>query len=179
MKNIFSFFSSVGRSNLEKKSDDHNSPILDRVDYIFDRNNSGDSYLLNAWVNIAVGILTRNIARASFTLLRDGNEITSGPLYGLFRRPNEALSRFDLWKETAAWWFLEGEAFWWFGPDYAGGLPKELYILDPRRMRHEETGTLDRGPPVTSSHPRTSIKEARAILRVRIPTAIFTQALRR
>jgi HK97 family phage portal protein len=42
-----------------------------------------------------------------------------------------------LWKETAAWWLLEGEAFWWFGSDYSGGIPKEIYILDPRRMRHE------------------------------------------
>jgi HK97 family phage portal protein len=45
-----------------------------------------------------------------------------------------------LWKETAAWWYLDGECFWWFGPDYSGGIPQELYILDPRRMRHEETG---------------------------------------
>jgi hypothetical protein len=47
------------------------------------------------------------------------------------------MSGFDLWKETAAWWLLEGEAFWWFGGAYAGGLPGELYVLDPRRMRHE------------------------------------------
>jgi HK97 family phage portal protein len=42
-----------------------------------------------------------------------------------------------LWKETAAWWFIEGEAFWWFGPDYSGGLPKRLHILDPRRLQAE------------------------------------------
>ncbi|GHV45018.1 hypothetical protein AGMMS49546_29950 [Spirochaetia bacterium] len=97
----------------------------------------GDSYLHNAWVNIAVGILVRNIARASFILLRGGNEVTGGPLYELFRRPNSSTSCYDLWKETAAWWHLEGEAFWWFGPDYGGGIPKALYVLDPRRMRHE------------------------------------------
>ncbi|GHV93108.1 hypothetical protein AGMMS50268_36110 [Spirochaetia bacterium] len=97
----------------------------------------GDSYLHNAWVNIAVGILVRNIARASFILLRGGNEVMGGPLYELFRRPNSSTSCYDLWKETAAWWHLEGEAFWWFGPDYGGGIPKALYVLDPRRMRHE------------------------------------------
>ncbi|MDR2160444.1 MAG: phage portal protein [Treponema sp.] len=70
-----------------------------------------DGYLFNAWVNIAVGILTRNIARASFALMRRGNEVTTGAAYELFRRPNGTTSRFDLWKETAAWWFLEGEAF--------------------------------------------------------------------
>jgi len=88
-------------------------------------------------VNIAVNILTRNIARADFTIKRKGEDITEGPVFGLFHRPNEELSRYDLWKETAAWWFLEGEAFWWYGPDYAGGVPKEIHVLDPRRMRHE------------------------------------------
>ncbi|MDR1147900.1 MAG: phage portal protein [Spirochaetaceae bacterium] len=100
-----------------------------------------DAYLLNAWVNIAVGILTRNIARAAFVIRRDGNGITGGTLYELFRRPNGQTSLFDLWKETSAWWFLEGEAFWWFGPDYSGGIPRNLYILDPRRLIHEERGT--------------------------------------
>ncbi|MFP3041606.1 phage portal protein [Treponema primitia] len=104
---------------------------------------TGNGYIQNAWVNIAVGILIRNIARASFILVRGGSEITSGPLYELFRRPSSSMSRYDLWKETAAWWLLEGEAFWWFGPDYAGGLPKALYILDPRRVRHEGYNGLD------------------------------------
>ncbi|MDR1315331.1 MAG: phage portal protein, partial [Spirochaetales bacterium] len=100
-----------------------------------------DAYLLNAWVNIAVGILTRNIARAAFVIRREGNAVSGGTLYELFRRPGEQTSLFDLWKETSAWWFLEGEAFWWFGPDYSGGIPRNLYILDPRRLIHEERGT--------------------------------------
>jgi len=97
----------------------------------------GDSYLLNAWVNIAVNILIRNIARADFIIKKGGDDITDGAIYSLFRKPNPTLSRYDLWKETAGWWFTEGEAFWWFGEDYGGGLPKEIYILDPRKMRHE------------------------------------------
>jgi HK97 family phage portal protein len=97
-------------------------------------------YAGHAWVNIAVGILIRTVARASFVLRRDGEEVTSGPLYELFRRPNDTTSRFDLWKETAAWWALEGEAFWWFGPEYGGGIPDRLYVLDPRRMKNEESG---------------------------------------
>ncbi|GHU18080.1 hypothetical protein FACS1894163_09710 [Spirochaetia bacterium] len=114
-------------------NDDHFLDNHDCYDSLY-----SDSYLHNAWVNIAVGILVRNIARASFILLREGNEVLSGPLYELFRRPNTSTSRYDLWKETAAWWHLEGEAFWWFGPDYGGGIPKALYVLDLRRMRHEE-----------------------------------------
>ena len=97
----------------------------------------GNAYLFNAWVNIAIGILIRNIARADFCIKKGGNDVTDGVIYNLFQKPNITQSRFDLWKETAAWWHLEGEAFWWFGPDYSGGIPKEIYVLDPRKMRHE------------------------------------------
>jgi len=100
-----------------------------------------DYYLCNAWVNIAVNILIRNIARADFILERDGVELKSGSLYSLFHKPNEQLSRYDMWKETAAWWFIEGEAFWWFGPDYSGGLPKQVYILNPRKLQLEAEGS--------------------------------------
>jgi HK97 family phage portal protein len=117
---------------------------MDSVDYPLyygdspDVRDKAEGYLVNAWVNIAVGILIRNIARAGFMLTRDGEEVQSGPVHDLFRRPNGGMNCFDLWKETAAWWFVEGEVFWWFGPDYAGGIPDRFYILDPRRMRHEE-----------------------------------------
>jgi HK97 family phage portal protein len=101
------------------------------------KNAFNDAYLCNAWVNIAVNILIRNIARADFVLERDGTELKGGSLYTLFHRPNEYISRYDLWKETAAWWLTEGEAFWWFGTDYSGGLPKQLHILNPRRLQAE------------------------------------------
>ena len=97
-------------------------------------------YLSNAWVNIAVNILIRNVARADFILEKDGVEVKSGSLFDLFHRPNEHLSRYDMWKETAAWWFTEGEAFWWYGPDYGGGLPKQLHILNPRKLQLEGEG---------------------------------------
>jgi HK97 family phage portal protein len=96
-----------------------------------------DAYLCHAWVNIAVNILTRNIARASFVIQKNGDDITSGKLYELFRRPNAVMSGYDLWKETAAWRCLEGEAFWRFGADYSGGIPHDIFVLDPRKMRHE------------------------------------------
>ena len=96
-----------------------------------------NSYFLNAWVNIAVNILIRNIARADFTVKKEGEDVTHGQIFDLFRKPNSFLSRYDLWKETSAWWHLEGEAFWWFGSDYSGGIPKEIFILDPRKMRNE------------------------------------------
>jgi len=109
-----------------------------------------NAYFLNSWVNIAVNILIRNIARADFTVKKEGEDITNGQVFELFRKPNYSLSRYDLWKETAAWWHLEGEAFWWFGPDYSGGIPKEIFIIDPRKMRHE--GELSGGFDFSSRH---------------------------
>jgi HK97 family phage portal protein len=117
-----------------------NLHFLDNFNIFNTEPHNGDSYLLNAWVNIAVNILARNIARADFVIKKGGNDVMSGPLCDLFRRPNVTLSRFDLWKETAAWWHIEGEAFWWFGPDYAGGLPKEFFVLNPRKLQHEASG---------------------------------------
>jgi HK97 family phage portal protein len=141
---IFPFFrKAVNTANSRPERDggnennlpyNENSIIFNNIHLI------GDHYLFNAWVHIAVNILIRNIARADFTVKMGGNDVLSGPLYNLFRRPNPAFSRFDLWKETAAWWHIEGEAFWWFGPDYAGGLPKELFVLNPRKLQHEVTG---------------------------------------
>ena len=106
-------------------------------DYFYSKEQFNDPYLINAWVNIAVSILIRNIARADFVIKKGGDDVVSGSLYDLFRSPNTNLSSYDLWKETAGWWFLEGEAFWWYGQDYSGGVPKEIYILDPRRMQSE------------------------------------------
>jgi len=95
---------------------------------------SHDYYLSHAWVNIAIGILMRNIGRTEFQIIRQGKPVFSGPVFSLFNQPNKCLNSFDLWKETAAWWFLEGEAFWYFGKNYSGGLPEEIHLLNPRRM---------------------------------------------
>jgi HK97 family phage portal protein len=159
--NVFnSFLSNILRgkggtryNNKERNMDQVNLPVSDNFSILSGIPQTGDSYLLNAWVNIAVGILIRNTARANFILTRNGDAVTGGPLFELFRCPNERMNRYDLWKETAAWWYVEGEAFWWFGPDYSGGIPKALYVLDPRRMRHEQ--------PLLTGRDSFSIREQR------------------
>jgi len=132
-------FNPKTKTVIEKSEDTTASSLLndDNFSNFYIEHPFTSSYTINAWVNIAIHILIRNIARADFTIKHEGEDIMSGHLFNLFRRPNPNLSRFDLWKETAAWWHLEGEAFWWYGPDYSGGIPKEIYVLDPRKMRHE------------------------------------------
>ena len=136
-----SIFSRKKKNYLKKSEnaphDKNNLTIDDYFTNFYHEPPIGDSYSVHAWVNIAVSILTRNIARADFTIKKGGDDVTYGPLYDLFRKPNSLLNRYDLWKQTAAWWHIEGEAVWWFGPDYSGGIPKELYILNPRKLRHE------------------------------------------
>jgi hypothetical protein len=131
---LFSFFrkhTKTADNRPEQDGTGANLPFSDNFSIFNHIPLSGDSYLINAWVNIAVSILIRNIARADFVLKREGNDVNAGPLYDLFRRPNTGLSRYDLWKETAAWWHIEGEAggqrpLRRFGPDYTGGLPREI-----------------------------------------------------
>jgi len=137
------------KNNIEKNIDNDifSLPIDNFSSNLYTDRLYNNSYFLNAWVNIAINILIRNIARADFTIKNNGEDVKHGQVYELFRKPNPFLSRFDLWKETAAWWHLEGEAFWWFGEDYSGGLPKEIFILDPRKMQHEGelSGGIDFG----------------------------------
>lgn len=104
-----------------------------------------DYYLTHAWVNIAIGILMRNIGRTEYIIKKNGQTVTNGPVFNLFQSPNSRLSRFDLWKETAAWWYLEGEAFWYFGDSYSGGIPNTFTILNPRRISMRiENGRVSR-----------------------------------
>ena len=96
-----------------------------------------DPYREHAWVNIAVGLLMRNIGRARFEVRRDDKKAEDSKAARLFREPNPRMTCFDLWKETAAWWSLEGEAFWYFGEEYGAGIPDEIYVLNPRQMSAE------------------------------------------
>jgi len=143
----------LSENNTKTKNSFQNSLTYDDQISNLYSNPFNDPYLCSAWINIAVNILIRNLARADFVLERDGVELKSGPLYALFHRPNEHLSRYDLWKETAAWWLIEGEAFWWFGPDYSGGLPKQLHILNPRKIQLEREGLEVQGE-ITGSKRR-------------------------
>ena len=99
-----------------------------------------DPYLQHAWVSVCIDILTRNVARAEYEVRKNGTVERETPLANLFRFPNKNLSRFDLWKQTCAWWSLDGEAFWWFGENYVCGIPTEIFILNPRYMQHVVDG---------------------------------------
>jgi len=108
-----------------------------RDDFATDRENLiTDNYLQHAWVSICIDLIMRNVGRCEYEIKKDGRTVTDSKTASLFAEPNPTLSTYDLWKQTAAWWSLEGEAFWYFGKDYVCGVPKEIYILNPRAMSH-------------------------------------------
>jgi hypothetical protein len=65
------------RPNIKEKSEGmDNVEVFDSFGIFGDTIRPDDSYLLNARVNIAAGILTRNTTWPEFILTRDGDEIT-------------------------------------------------------------------------------------------------------
>ena len=129
-------FFSKGKNQTSKKLSSFSEHCNDDDFSTRDKKTCYDPYRQHAWVSVCIDILTRNVARAEFEIKKNGKVLKDGVIAKLFRYPNQMESRFDLWKQTCAWWSLDGEAFWWFGEDYSCGIPKELYVLNPRRMQH-------------------------------------------
>ena len=131
------------RNQQEKKlrsfSEINNETVADDFS-VRDKKTCTDPYLQHAWVSVCIDILTRNVARAEFEIKKNGKTESDSKLAKLFMYPNKSMCRFDLWKQTCAWWSLDGEAFWWFGEDYCCGIPSEIYILNPRNMQHVVEG---------------------------------------
>ena len=123
------------KKQLRSFSEINNESVADDFS-VREKKTCTDPYLQHAWVSVCIDILTRNVARAEFEISKNGKVQKDTQLAKLFRYPNKNLSRFDLWKQTCAWWSLDGEAFWWFGESYSCGLPQEIFILNPRNMQH-------------------------------------------
>jgi hypothetical protein len=79
---LFPFFRKHSKTVDNRPGRDGTEVHLSFPDYFSTFNgepHTGDNYLYNAWVNIAVNILIRNIARADFVIKKGGNDVTSGP----------------------------------------------------------------------------------------------------
>lgn len=118
---------SFEKINAETVADDFATP---------EKKTCRDPYLNHAWVSVCIDILARNVGRADFEIHCNGKKNDNCPVAKLFAFPNKTMSSYEIWKQTAAWLSLDGEAFWWFGEDYGAGLPKEILILNPRHMQH-------------------------------------------
>ena len=129
------FFKRKREKELQSFEQLNNQTVADDFS-VRERKTCTDPYLQHAWVSVCIDILTRNVARAEFEVRKNGTVENGTELANLFKYPNKNMSRFDLWKQTCAWWSLDGEAFWWFGENYVCGIPNEIFILNPRCMQH-------------------------------------------
>ncbi len=93
-----------------------------------------DAYKQVAWVNIAIDKRSSNIARAKWKLFNGDTEVTSGPVYNLFRDVNPYMSKYQLFEATSSWLDNRGECFWLFEPDMVG-TPTQIWIPDPMQMK--------------------------------------------
>ncbi len=91
----------------------------------------------DAWVDIAISIRARNLARVPLAQLRNSVPTRRGPLVDLFNYVNESDDQYTLFWKTSMWMDYEGEFFWWFGPAYTAGTPDEIHVLDPRKVYHD------------------------------------------
>ena len=135
LSSLFSKEKNHGTKTPRSFTEINNNDVADDFDSM-EKKACTDPYLQHAWVSVCIDILTRNIARANFEIRKDGKTVTDSKAARLFQLPNSYTSKYDLWKQTCAWWSLDGEAFWWFGEDYTCGVPKEIFVLNPRKMQH-------------------------------------------
>lgn len=97
-----------------------------------------DAMLQSAWVNICVTLRAKNIQRPPYRIIKGSRPMENGPVADLFKFPNPQMSAASFWYQTSFWLDSEGEFFWWYGPDYKAGFPKQIFPINPRRVSYEK-----------------------------------------
>lgn len=110
LSSLFSKGKNHGTKTPRNFTEINNNDVADDFDSM-EKKACTDPYLQHAWVSVCIDILTRNIARANFEIRKDGKTVTDSKAARLFQLPNSYTSKYDLWKQTCAWWSLDGEAF--------------------------------------------------------------------
>lgn len=98
----------------------------------------GVMYSRSSWVYIAVQKIARSAALVELNAVRlDGDQkkrVPNHPIEDLFRHPNRWQSRFEFMEQTFGFKAINGNAYWFLsGPE--GGVPAELLVLRPDRVR--------------------------------------------
>lgn len=97
----------------------------------------GNAYSKVAWVNIAVSVRARNIARTKFELYRGAGDtmVEEGREWDLFNR--SAFGRSGIWEQTEGWRCIRGEAIWILEWGGRVGFPTDFFVVDPALMKHK------------------------------------------
>ena len=102
--------------------------------------NINNTYLANAYVNIAINKIATNIVRAKLQIVNDAEVVVeSGPVHALFRDVNSMMSTSQLMEATVSWVEMRGESIWILAgrtPGTITGVPVEIIVVDPQYMIH-------------------------------------------
>lgn len=97
-----------------------------------------EAYVNSPWVYLCVSKIARDLSRAELNVLRRVDErreqIVNHPLELLLERPNPHQSRLELLEAFAGSLLLTGNAYLFLAGE-GGGLPAELLVLRPDRLR--------------------------------------------
>lgn len=92
-----------------------------------------EGYLRNAVAHRCVRLVAEAVGQVSFTLTEGGREIEAHPLLELLAQPNPRLSGTGLMDALAAHLLIAGNAY--VEAVALDGVPRELHVLRPDRMR--------------------------------------------
>lgn len=97
-----------------------------------------DAYKEHPWVYAAVRSIAMALASVPFRLHTgpptETNEITAGPIWKLFHRPNPHMSRFQLWEATVTYLLAAGGECYWLLEDIENRVPREIWPLGRDRL---------------------------------------------
>ncbi|MBA4541971.1 phage portal protein [Thermoactinomyces daqus] len=90
-----------------------------------------------SWVYACVRIIAQSVKRTPLRVYqgKTDNEMESGPLPQILKRPNQFMSGKQLLEGTATWLELHGNAFWYLSEIDGRGQPKEIWLLDSRHVQ--------------------------------------------
>ncbi len=113
----------------------HNEPAWPRLD-VYEQ--QADEYLRSSWVYVAVTRIAEAAALVPYQVFATDGEAriaqNNHPLEQLLRDPNPFVSQFELLEATFGFLELTGNAYW-FLAGQPGGVPEELWLLRPDRVR--------------------------------------------
>ena len=100
-----------------------------------------ETFRKSTWVYSAINAISRNISRVPFKIMNGTQEVTSGPAFQLFRKPNQFDSMSQFWEKNAIFKHLTGDAFIYIIQE--NGIPLEFVFLNKEFIKPElENGTL-------------------------------------
>ena len=100
-----------------------------------------DPFQTNYTINRAISLLAQNVAQVPLDIYKGEEPIPhDNEMYNMFIKPNPYMSNFELWELTMIYLYNYGESFWYLNTNEYGKI-QEIYVLNPRFMKHTKDKT--------------------------------------